>query len=84
MTHQAALGKKPGLLSVPGLCSGLVRMAHSVKTSSFQQRFHAGIDRVVERAQRKQVPVLPDIALACGARHASYLNLCSLDLFCNF
>ena len=56
--HQCCLAKKPGILAVEGLASGLVRMAHCMRASTFSQRFEKFRSSLESRIERRCVPCL--------------------------
>jgi len=56
--HQCCLAKKPGILAVEGLASGLVRMAHCMRASTFSQRFEKFRSHLEGRVERRCVPSL--------------------------
>ncbi len=57
MHHQACLAKKPPLLAIPGLTSGLVRMCHCMRSPAFLRRYEEFIGTV--SIDRRMVAVLP-------------------------
>jgi len=59
MHHAACLAKKPGLLSVPNLCSNMVRLTRAMKSSKFQDNFEKALAGIAERIDRRVVPELP-------------------------
>eukprot|EP00435_Cladocopium_sp_Y103_P050187 s1190_g15.t1 len=59
MHHAACLAKKPGLLSVPNLCSNMVRLTRAMKSSKFQDNFEKALTGIAERMDRRVVPELP-------------------------
>ena len=57
--HQACLAKRPAILAVEGLASGLVRMAHCMRSSTFATFFEKFFQELEQNLERRQVPVLP-------------------------
>ena len=59
MHHAACLAKKPGLLSIPNLCSNMVRLTRAMKSSKFQDNFDKALSGIAERTERRIVQELP-------------------------
>lgn len=59
--HTACLSKKPGLLSVEGVCSNFVRLARAMKSTRFQERFESAIEVLTSKMVRRVVPFLPSV-----------------------
>ncbi len=78
--HQACLGKKPALLGIPGLCSGLVRMTHSFRSSRFRDDFYETLDVFAGSIRQVKVLSLPEGADIWLQRNKVLLAMCSDDL----
>ena len=86
--HQASLAKKPGILSLPGLASGLVRMGRAMRTTKFQQNMNICSDYMAKKGKRVQVIRLPTFVEDARARNAeamgfpcAVLNVLTLRFF---
>ena len=80
MHHQAALALKPGLLSVPGLCSGMVRMTRAMRATKFQALFSEGLDALSLSVDRRVVESLPHVVQLVQARQRYLMEILSQDL----
>lgn len=57
--HAACLAKKPGLLSVPNLCSNMVRLTRAMKSGKFQDNFDKALNAIAQGMDRRVVCELP-------------------------
>ena len=78
--HQAALALKPGLLSIPNLCSAMVRMTRAMRATKFQSLFQEGLDKLAYAVERRVVANLPDSIAAMQERHQVLLDILGHDL----
>ncbi|CAE7471490.1 unnamed protein product, partial [Symbiodinium microadriaticum] len=78
--HQAALALKPGLLSIPNLCSAMVRMTRAMRATKFQSLFQEGLEKIAQNVDRRLVGVLPASVAALQDNHRSLLDILGLDL----
>ena len=74
--HAACLAKKPGLLSVPNLCSNMVRLTRAIKSSKFQDNFIASLDFVADSADRRIVSELPHHVKRWWNENSGIVRLC--------
>ena len=75
MHHAACLAKKPGLLSIPNLCSNMVRLTRAMKSSKFQDNFENALDMIAERIDRRVVLDLPEHATVWWEENNSMIRL---------
>ena len=80
MHHQAALALKPGLLSVPNLCSSMVRMTLAMRSARFQSLFQDGMEAIAKAVDRRVVVTLPSSVEAIQENHRFLLGLLGCDL----
>ena len=78
--HQACLGKKPALLRIPGLCSGLVRMCHSFRSAKFRTDFLELLEKFAHQFKQVTVLAFPQGANDWLERNKLLLQMCSEDL----
>ncbi len=77
MHHQCCLIKKPLILKLPGLATGLVRMAHAAQSSLFLQRLDKALDVVAAHVVRHQVISLPDSVQHTISKNKQKLEVCA-------
>ena len=73
--HQTALALKPGLLSVDGLCSGMVRMTRAMRATKFQCLYQEGLDILAESVERRVVQQLPSGIQGIQAKQQRLLGI---------
>ncbi|CAE7490171.1 unnamed protein product, partial [Symbiodinium necroappetens] len=78
--HQAALALKPGLLSVEGLCSGMVRMTRAMRATKFQCLYQEGLDILAESVERRVVQQLPSGIQGIQAKQQRLLGILGHEL----
>ena len=78
--HQAALSLKPGLLSIVGLCSGMVRMTRAMRATKFQGLFEDGLDLLSRSVYRRVVRELPQSIQAVQEKQKLLLGVMSFGL----
>ncbi len=79
--HQAALAKKPALLSLPGLCSALVRLCRLLQGDALCRRFKQAARLIVSKSfKRICCMALPQASGKWLARNRFYLNNAQADL----
>jgi hypothetical protein len=57
------------MMSLPGLCSGLVRLARGMRSSKFQETSAAALDKIAEGCHRREVATLPGRVRASMAKN---------------
>ncbi|CAE7719587.1 unnamed protein product, partial [Symbiodinium sp. CCMP2456] len=78
--HQTALALKPGLLSVDGLCSGMVRMTRAMRATKFQSLFQEGLDILAQSVERRVVQQLPSGIQQIQAKQQGLLGILGHEL----
>ena len=78
--HQAALGKKPMILAVPGLCAGLVRLTHLFESSVFVDKMEAALLNIVKQLEWNRCMELPDACKTWRSRNLALLLRAHCDL----
>ena len=74
------LHSNPGLLSVEGLCSGMVRMTRAMRATKFQCLYQEGLDILAESVERRVVQQLPSGIQGIQAKQQRLLGILGHEL----